>query len=59
MPWGNVPVLEVDGKVIAQSFAIIRYLANKLNLYGTDTFECAKIDEYAYAAEDLRGGNES
>jgi hypothetical protein len=57
MPWGSVPILEVNGKVIAQSYAIVRYLAKKLDLYGPDPFECAKVDEYAYAVEDLRAGN--
>ena len=31
MPFGQVPVLEIDGYKMCQSFAICRYLAN---LYG-------------------------
>ena len=30
-----MPTLEVDGKVMCQSNAIFRYIANELGLYGT------------------------
>lgn len=45
-PWGQVPILEFEGKCLAQSLAITRYLARKFNLVGADDFEAAKCDEY-------------
>jgi len=34
MPFGQVPVLEVDGKMLCQSHTIARYLARQHNLAG-------------------------
>jgi len=42
---GQIPTLEVDGKLMVQAQAISRYLATKFNLYGTDAEERASIDE--------------
>ncbi|XP_015369437.1 PREDICTED: glutathione S-transferase-like [Diuraphis noxia] len=36
MPFGKVPVLEIDGKVLNQSTAITRYLSKKAGLAGSD-----------------------
>jgi len=52
--WGALPVLEVDGKQIAQSKAILRYLGKKFNLAGENDFEAAKCDEMIEALSDLR-----
>jgi glutathione S-transferase len=35
LPFGQLPVLEINGTYIAQSVAITRYLAKQYNLYGT------------------------
>jgi len=53
-PWGSLPVLEVDGKVLAQSNAILRYLGAKFNLAGENDFEAAKCDEMVEVLADLR-----
>jgi len=53
-PWGNMPVLEEDGKVISQSGAILRYLGKKYGMFGSNDFEAAKIDETIEAMGDLR-----
>ena len=52
-PFGQVPVLEVDGKMLAQSRAINRFLAKKYGLAGKDAMEQAKVDMYVDCLEDL------
>uniref|UniRef100_A0A914CGS1 glutathione transferase n=1 Tax=Acrobeloides nanus TaxID=290746 RepID=A0A914CGS1_9BILA len=51
--YGVVPVLEVDGKTISQSFAIYRYLARQFGLTGKDNFEAAQIDAVADFHKDV------
>ncbi|KAI6239841.1 hypothetical protein M3Y99_00536100 [Aphelenchoides fujianensis] len=43
-PFGKVPVLEVDGKRLPESTAIIRFLARRHGLAGRDEWEAAEID---------------
>ncbi|CAL8110920.1 unnamed protein product [Orchesella dallaii] len=54
MPWGQMPVLEIDGVYLAQSVAICRYLARKYNLIGETELDAAKCDEYVDAIMDMR-----
>ncbi|KAH7718382.1 CBN-GST-8 protein [Aphelenchoides avenae] len=54
MPFGEIPVLEVDNKQLAQSYTIARYLARKFELAGNDEWEAAKIDEIADLHADFR-----
>ncbi|GMR35085.1 hypothetical protein PMAYCL1PPCAC_05280, partial [Pristionchus mayeri] len=47
-PFGKLPVLEVDGKQIPQSFAIARYVASQHGgLSGKTPFEAAWVDALA------------
>lgn len=47
IPFGRLPVLEVDGKVLCHPQAIARYLAKKFNLYSTDDWTTAQMDAVA------------
>src|SRR5262245_9309781 len=48
-PMGQVPMIELDdGRVLAQSNAIIRYLAVGSSLLPADPFQQAKIDELLF-----------
>ena len=52
-PFGQVPVLEVDGVPIAQSTTIARFLAKEFNLAGKDHLEQAQADMVVDACIDL------
>jgi glutathione S-transferase len=47
--WGQVPAVELDdGRTLAQSNAIIRYLARGSDLIPSDAFAAAKMDEWLF-----------
>ncbi|KAI8912262.1 glutathione S-transferase [Powellomyces hirtus] len=55
-PFGQVPVLEIDGKPVTQTTAIMRYIgkiAPKSGLYPEDAWSALKVDEYISASEDI------
>nr|CAI5851113.1 unnamed protein product [Callosobruchus analis] len=54
MPYGQLPILEYDGKVAHQHIAICRYLAKKLKLTGKDDWEDLTIDSAVDTVNDLR-----
>jgi len=51
-PFGQLPVLEVDGVKLCQSNACARYLARKFNLVGKTDLEQAQVDMIADCFED-------
>ncbi|KAF5279389.1 hypothetical protein FQA39_LY05499 [Lamprigera yunnana] len=55
MPFGQVPVLEVDGKQAHQSIAICRYVAKQVKVNGADDWEDLEIDAIVDTINDLRG----
>jgi len=51
-PFGQLPVLEVDGRQVAQSLAVTRFVARKNGLTGKDDFEAAQADSFVdYVAD--------
>ena len=55
-PFGQVPVLEVDGKPLAQSNTIARYLARQHGLAGKDAWQEGEADMYVDCIGDLIQG---
>ncbi|VDM59034.1 unnamed protein product [Angiostrongylus costaricensis] len=53
MPFGNLPVLEVDGQQIPQSQAIARYVARKYGYAGKTPYEEAIVDALADQYKDF------
>lgn len=54
LPFDQVPLLEVDGKKLAQSKAIERYLARTFGLYGATTLDSALIDSFSEGVTDFK-----
>ncbi|XP_026330565.1 glutathione S-transferase 2-like [Hyposmocoma kahamanoa] len=54
MPFGQMPVLEINGKKYAQSVAISRYLGRKYGLAGDNIEEDFEIDQNVDFYTDLR-----
>ena len=53
MPWGQVPVLYVNGEPLAQTVAICRYLAELYSLRPATGWLCARADAVAEAVSDI------
>ncbi|XP_059155477.1 glutathione S-transferase 4-like [Physella acuta] len=52
-PYGQVPVLEVDGVRFGLSIAIYKFLAREFNFYGKNNMEHFKIDEIVHLYGDF------
>jgi len=53
MPFGAMPVLEVDGIQLAQSNSINRYVGKLSNLYPSDPYQALLCDETMDAVEEI------
>ncbi len=54
-PFGALPVLEIEGRTVAQSNGINRYVGRLVGLYPTDPWQAALCDEAMDAVEDIGG----
>ncbi|RUS85789.1 hypothetical protein EGW08_006418, partial [Elysia chlorotica] len=52
-PFGQMPALEVDGEMIAQTGAICNYLAKEFGLYGKSSKETCLIDQIVCLVNDF------
>ena len=56
LPYGQLPVLEVEGKIIAQSVGIARFCGKVSGLYPTnDDVDAARVDELMETANQITG----
>ena len=53
IPFNQLPVLEIDGKIVGQTGAIARYCGKLSNLYPVDNFLAAKVDQIIDTATDI------
>ncbi|KZC03966.1 PREDICTED: glutathione S-transferase-like [Dufourea novaeangliae] len=53
-PFGQLPTLEIDGKVYSQTLPICQYLAKQFNLRGKTDLDNLQIDAIANALHDFR-----
>jgi glutathione S-transferase len=53
LPFGQLPLLQIDGMEIVQSQAAVRYLARRAHLAGTSAQDALKCDMIAEAARDV------
>jgi len=54
MPFGQMPVLEVEGKQFSQSISICRFLSKKVGLAGSNDLENLEIDSIVDTINDFR-----
>ena len=52
-PFKQLPVLEIDGKILAQTGAIARLCGKISKMYPINDFEAAKVDQIIDAAQDI------
>lgn len=54
LPAGQLPVLAVDGQIIAQSSAIISFAAKIAGIVPSDPIKAAQADEIMFASDEIR-----
>merc|ERR1711860_489690 len=54
-PLGTLPILEVDGKSLSQSYAINRFLARKFGLSGKNDWDEGRVNEICDTSVDFFG----
>ncbi|CAK9032594.1 Glutathione S-transferase 1 (GST class-sigma) [Durusdinium trenchii] len=54
LPYGQVPILEVDGEIFSQSVAILRWAGRRAGLYPTETMQQLRCDSIEEALTDIK-----
>lgn len=54
-PFGSVPVMEVDGLMLAETIALLRFAGKLSGLYPEDPLDAAKVDMVIDGVENLFG----
>ena len=52
LPVGQMPIIEIDGRVVTQSLAILRWAGKKSTLYPADEIDALRVDEALGLLED-------
>lgn len=55
LPFGTLPVLEIDGMTIGQSLVALRYIGNKYGFYPKDPVRAMRTDEVMLYLYDVVG----
>lgn len=55
LAFDQLPLLQIDGLFLVQKLAVMRYIARKHGLYGSDEIEAAQIDMVAEGILDFKG----
>ena len=53
LPFGAVPVIEVDGKILSQTQAMASYVGKVAGISPEDPWDCAKVDECINGCTDV------
>ena len=57
MPFGQLPALDYDGKILTQSVSIARFLAKEYGLAGRTSWEAARADMLVDCTVDFVNGD--
>eukprot|EP01017_Pseudomicrothorax_dubius_P012533 TRINITY_DN15247_c0_g1_i1.p1 TRINITY_DN15247_c0_g1~~TRINITY_DN15247_c0_g1_i1.p1 ORF type:complete len:216 (+),score=42.21 TRINITY_DN15247_c0_g1_i1:160-807(+) len=53
-PYGKLPFVEIDGKIYAQSFSILRYFCQLYGQYPTDPLDILRVESIVAYVDDIR-----
>mmetsp|Transcript_4415 Transcript_4415/g.5114 ORF Transcript_4415/g.5114 Transcript_4415/m.5114 type:complete len:252 (-) Transcript_4415:83-838(-) len=53
----NIPMVDIDGKILTQSSAVMKYLGRRFSLYPSNLDDAYTVDMLLATAEDLRSAN--
>lgn len=54
LPFGQLPVLEVDGELLAQSVGILHYVGRLTGTYPEDPLAALRCDEIGLSVDDIQ-----